>query len=112
MHFYYQVHHGLSDDDINKFTAFFKNNIIDKPRSFYAIGEVKVDHWFHPVKVWKIEAEDLALSSKEYKAAMTLVDNYCGLCVSGPKFLKELPHHPRKATNAHEVASFYRTQMS
>ena len=43
---------GFSDEDLAKHWKFFQDNIIDKPKSYYAYDtNHEPDHWFEPCQV-------------------------------------------------------------
>ena len=43
---------GFSDEDLAKHWKFFQDNIIDKPKSYYAYDTTHApDHWFEPCQV-------------------------------------------------------------
>lgn len=72
-HLLHQIGTGFKDEDLETHTTFFKDHIIDKPKSYYKWDKsVECDHWFEPVQVWEIKAADLSVSPV-HKAAAGMV---------------------------------------
>jgi DNA ligase-1 len=49
---------GFSEQDLKEHADFFKNHIIDAPKSYYSFSEnpnLVPDIWFEPVQVWEIK---------------------------------------------------------
>lgn len=68
-----QIGTGFKDEDLEKHTTFFKEHVIEKPKSYYKWDKsVECDHWFEPVQVWEIKAADLSVSPV-HKAAAGMV---------------------------------------
>ena len=69
----FQIGTGFKDDDLEQHSTFFKEHVIEKPKSYYKWDKsVECDHWFEPVQVWEIKAADLSISPV-HKAAAGLV---------------------------------------
>ena len=70
-----QIGTGFSDEDLQKHTNFFKQHIIQQPKSYYRYdSSLEPDHWFDAVQVWEIKCADLSLSPV-HRAAMGIVRN-------------------------------------
>jgi DNA ligase-1 len=91
--------------------AFFKDHIIEEPRSYYSCGDaVTPDVWFAPVQVWEVLAADLSLSPV-HKSAFGLVDNGKGVALRFPRFVRiRDDKKPEQATNSEQVADLYKRQ--
>lgn len=64
---------GFSDDDLQQHSAYFKQNVIQTPKSYYRYdASHEPDEWFEPVQVWEVKCADLSLSPV-HKAAMGIV---------------------------------------
>ena len=71
--FPFQIGTGFKDEDLEKHTNFFKEHVIEKPKSYYCWdNSVECDHWFDAVQVWEIKAADLSISPV-HKAGAGLV---------------------------------------
>lgn len=103
---------GFSDEQLLIHSTFFKNHVIEKPRSYYRYGDnVKPDHWFDAVQVWEVRAADLSISPV-HKAAMGIVDPNKGISLRFPRFLRvREDKKPDEATSANQVAQFYNSQQ-
>merc|ERR1719273_1988994 len=79
---------GFSDEDLAKHWKFFQDNIIDKPKSYYAYDtNHEPDHWFEPCQVWEIKAADLSISPV-HRAAAGIVDPDKGISLRFPDLLE------------------------
>lgn len=74
----YQIGTGFKDEDLEKHTTFFKEHVIEKPRSYYRWDSThEPDHWFDTVQVWEVKAADLSISPT-HKAAAGRVSKVTG----------------------------------
>ncbi|KAJ3183986.1 tRNA ligase [Gaertneriomyces sp. JEL0708] len=104
---------GFSEEQLAEHAQFFKQHIIDGPKSYYAWTDspnIRPDIWFEPVQVWEVKAADLSISPV-HKAAIGLVDPGKGISLRFPRFIRiRDDKNPEQATNASQVADFYRSQ--
>lgn len=71
-----QIGTGFSDEDFQKHTEFFKDHVIESPRSYYRYDKShNPDHWFDSVQVWEIKCADLSLSPV-HRAAIGIVSGF------------------------------------
>ncbi|VVC39208.1 Hypothetical protein CINCED_3A009946 [Cinara cedri] len=99
---------GFSDDDLQKHTDFFKEHVIEQPRSYYRFDQShEPDHWFDTVQVWEIKCADLSLSPV-HKAAIGLVDPEKGISLRFPRFIRIRDDKSiEQSTSAQQVPTFY-----
>jgi DNA ligase-1 len=102
---------GLKDDDLKKFSEFFKEHIIPTAKSYYSYGEsLNCDVWFEPVQVWEIAFADLQISPV-HKAGQGLVDAAKGIGLRFPRFVRiRDDKKPENATNGEQIAELYKSQ--
>ncbi|KAF6206390.1 hypothetical protein GE061_017623 [Apolygus lucorum] len=102
---------GFSDEDFQKHTEFFKEHVIETPRSFYRFDKSHVpDHWFDAVQVWEIKCADLSLSPV-HRAAIGIVDPERGISLRFPRFLRiREDKNVEDATSAQQIADMYNNQ--
>uniref|UniRef100_A0A0A9Y7N4 DNA ligase n=2 Tax=Lygus hesperus TaxID=30085 RepID=A0A0A9Y7N4_LYGHE len=102
---------GFSDEDFQKHTEFFKEHVIETPRSFYRFDKSHVpDHWFDAVQVWEIKCADLSLSPV-HRAAIGIVDPERGISLRFPRFLRvREDKNVEQATSAQQIADMYNNQ--
>ena len=68
-----QIGTGFTDENLDTHTAFFKDHVIDKPKSYYRFEHsLEPDVWFDAVQVWEVKAADLSVSPV-HQAAVGLV---------------------------------------
>nr|XP_027227889.1 DNA ligase 1-like isoform X2 [Penaeus vannamei] len=102
---------GFTEEDLQKHTTFFKEHIIEKPKSYFRYeNSVAPDHWFEPVQVWEIKCADLSISPV-HKAAAGIVDPEKGISLRFPRFLRiRDDKKPEEATSASQIADLYNSQ--
>ncbi|XP_043196470.1 DNA ligase 1-like isoform X2 [Amphibalanus amphitrite] len=100
---------GFSEEDLQKHSAFFKEHIIDAPKSYYR-HSIEPDHWFDAVQVWEIKCADLSISPV-HKAAVGIVDPEKGISLRFPRFLRVREDKTaEQATSAQQIADMYNSQ--
>ena len=77
---------GLTDAFYTEITAFYKQHLLDAPRSYYRTGDPPAV-WFEPCQVWEIRGAELTLSPV-HKAGVGLVDKQRGMSLRFPRFLR------------------------
>lgn len=102
---------GLKDEDLTNHTEFFKQHLIDGPRSYYSYPEIWTpDVWFDTVATWEILCADLSISPV-HKAALGLVHPDKGIALRFPRYIRPRPDKkPEEATSAQQVMEFYKNQ--
>ncbi|CAG2227882.1 LIG1 [Mytilus edulis] len=102
---------GFTDEDLEQHSTFFKEHLIDKPKTYYRYDNSHMpDHWFDAVQVWEIKCADLSISPT-HKAASGLVDPEKGISLRFPRFLRIRDDKKTdEATSATQVAEMYKGQ--
>lgn len=103
---------GFTDEQLATHYDFLRGYVIRKPKPYFNYGDIpSPDHWFEPVQVWEVKAADLSISPI-YKAAVGIVDTDKGISLRFPRFLRiRDDKNPEDATNASQVAEFYKSQQ-
>nr|CAB3263430.1 DNA ligase 1-like [Phallusia mammillata] len=102
---------GFSDQSLADHANFFKEHLIEQPKSYYRINGSEADHWFEPVQVWEVKAADLSVSPV-YAAANGIVDPEKGISLRFPRFIRiRDDKKPEQATNSAQVADLYHRQQ-
>mmetsp|Transcript_4412 Transcript_4412/g.6601 ORF Transcript_4412/g.6601 Transcript_4412/m.6601 type:complete len:836 (-) Transcript_4412:86-2593(-) len=102
---------GFSEEDLRQHTAFFKDKLIEAPKSYYRYEKsMECDVWFEPCQVWEVKAADLSISPA-HKAAMGKVHPSKGIALRFPRFLRIRPDKSAEnSTSADEVVDMYHAQ--
>lgn len=102
---------GFTEEALQKHTAFFKEHVIDKPKSYYRYeNSIAPDYWFEPVQVWEIKCADLSISPV-HKAAAGIADPEKGISLRFPRFLRIRDDKTtEEATSAAQIADLYNSQ--
>jgi len=102
---------GFTDEDLAKHHAFFKENVTEKPKSYYNFDpNLAPDHWFEPVQVWEVKCADMSISPV-HRAAKGIVDPSKGISLRFPRFIRIRDDKKvEDATNAEQIATMYNSQ--
>lgn len=102
---------GFKDEDLEKHTAFLKEHLIDKPKSYYIYDDsLKPDVWFEAVQVWEIKCADLSLSPV-HRAAIGVLETKKGISLRFPRYLRiRDDKKPEESTNASQIVDMYNNQ--
>ncbi|KAJ1656425.1 ATP-dependent DNA ligase Cdc17 [Dispira simplex] len=102
---------GFTEADLESHRDVLRESIISQPRSYYNFGDsIKPDVWFKPRMVWEIKAADLSISPV-YQAAVGKVDNYKGISLRFPRFVRIRDDKgPEDATTSDQIAEMYQSQ--
>lgn len=72
---FFQLGTGFSDVDLENHTKFFKDHILQEPKSYYRYdSSLEPDVWFDAVQIWEIKCADLSISPI-HKAAIGIVSS-------------------------------------
>eukprot|EP00466_Bigelowiella_natans_P014142 jgi/Bigna1/56071/estExt_Genewise1Plus.C_820015 len=102
---------GFSEEDLKKHTEFFKDKIIDTPKSYYSYdSKMECDVWFEPAQVWEVRAADLSISPV-HKAAVGKLHPSKGIALRFPRFLRVRDDKdPESSTSADQIVEMYEAQ--
>ncbi|XP_068233149.1 DNA ligase 1 [Palaemon carinicauda] len=102
---------GFSEEQLQQHTAFLKEHVIEKPKSYYRYDNMhEPDCWFEAVQVWEIKCADLSISP-HHKAAAGVVDPEKGISLRFPRFLRiREDKTPETATSSSQIADLYNSQ--
>eukprot|EP00092_Neocalanus_flemingeri_P021031 GFUD01022785.1.p1 GENE.GFUD01022785.1~~GFUD01022785.1.p1 ORF type:complete len:1006 (-),score=309.99 GFUD01022785.1:132-3149(-) len=102
---------GFTDEDLVQHSAFFKDHLSEKPKSYYSFDpNLAADHWFEPVQVWEVKCADLSISPV-HRAATGIVDPSKGVSLRFPRFIRIRDDKKvEDATNADQIATMYNSQ--
>ncbi|GAB5357723.1 hypothetical protein AAMO2058_000398900 [Amorphochlora amoebiformis] len=102
---------GFSEEDLKQHTAFFKEKLLEGPKSYYRFPDnMKCDVWFEACQVWEIRAADLSISPV-HKAAIGKAHASKGIGLRFPRFLRVRDDKdPESSTNSEQVLDMYHSQ--